>query len=151
MSIFAHHETNTLPYDLNIACLCQSIEINNNKHVCMYVCIYVCMYVCIYVCMHVCMYVCMHVCMYACMYVCMYECMYVCILVRWNFFLEDVFTSSIDILTHRIVFRHTIPFIAVFHAHYIWQVASIYCTYRYCYLRGSVYKNANDSPRSTLS
>ena len=25
------------PFDSNIACLCQSIEINNNKHVCMYV------------------------------------------------------------------------------------------------------------------
>ena len=28
---------NLSPFDSNIACLCQSIEINNNKHVCMYV------------------------------------------------------------------------------------------------------------------
>ena len=33
-------------YDLNIACLCQSIEINNNKYICMYACIHahVCMF-----------------------------------------------------------------------------------------------------------
>ena len=35
-------EDNLSPFDSNIACLCQSIEINNNKHVCMYVCMYVC-------------------------------------------------------------------------------------------------------------
>ena len=38
-------EDNLSPFDSNIACLCQSIEINNNKHVCMFVCMYVCMYV----------------------------------------------------------------------------------------------------------
>ena len=55
-------EHNLSPFDLNIACLCQSIELNNNKHVCMYVCMYVCIiYVCI---MYVCMYVCMHACMH---------------------------------------------------------------------------------------
>ena len=49
--------------DSNIACLCQSIEINNNKHVCVYVCMDACMHVCMYVCMYdVCMYVCMYVC-----------------------------------------------------------------------------------------
>ena len=51
------------PFNSNVACLCQNIGINNNKHVCMYVsmhaCMYVCMYVCIYVCMHVCTYVCL--------------------------------------------------------------------------------------------
>ena len=31
-------EDNLSPFDSNIACLCQSIEINNNKYVCMYVC-----------------------------------------------------------------------------------------------------------------
>ena len=35
---------NLSPFDSNIACLCQSIEINNNKYVCMYVCMYVCVY-----------------------------------------------------------------------------------------------------------
>ena len=30
-------EDNLSPLDSNIACLCQSIEINNNKHICMYV------------------------------------------------------------------------------------------------------------------
>ena len=30
-------EDNLSPFDSNIACLCQSIEINNNKQVCMYV------------------------------------------------------------------------------------------------------------------
>ena len=34
------------PFYLNIACLCQSIEINN-KYVCMYVCMYVCRKNCI--------------------------------------------------------------------------------------------------------
>ena len=34
-------EHNLSPFDLNIACLCQSIEINNSKYVCMYVCMYV--------------------------------------------------------------------------------------------------------------
>ena len=34
-------EDNLSPFDSNIACLCQSIEINNNKYVCMYVCMYV--------------------------------------------------------------------------------------------------------------
>ena len=29
-------EHNLSPFDLNIACLCQSIEINNNKYLCMY-------------------------------------------------------------------------------------------------------------------
>ena len=42
---------NLSPLDLNIACLCQSIEIDNT-HVCLYVCMYVCMYV-----YHVCTYV----------------------------------------------------------------------------------------------
>ena len=36
-------EDNLSPFDSNIACLCQSIEINNNKHVCMYVCM--CIYI----------------------------------------------------------------------------------------------------------
>ena len=31
-------EENLSPFDSNIACLCQSIEINNNKYVCMYAC-----------------------------------------------------------------------------------------------------------------
>ena len=34
-------EHNLSPFDLNIAWLCQSIEINNNKHVCMHVCMYI--------------------------------------------------------------------------------------------------------------
>ena len=42
-------EHNLSPFDLNIACLCQSIEINN-KHVCMYVCLCVCMNECMFVC-----------------------------------------------------------------------------------------------------
>ena len=42
-------EEDTLsPFDSNIACLCQSIEINNT-HVCMYVCMHACMYVRMYV------------------------------------------------------------------------------------------------------
>ena len=40
---------NLSPFDSNIACLCQSIEINNKKHVCMYVCMYVYMYVYVYI------------------------------------------------------------------------------------------------------
>ena len=47
-----HSAFNLSPFDLNIACLCQSIEINNNKYVCMYD---VCMYVYIYIYMCVCM------------------------------------------------------------------------------------------------
>ena len=38
-------EHNLSPFDLNIACLCQSIEINNNKYVCMYVYMYVYIYI----------------------------------------------------------------------------------------------------------
>ena len=34
-------EDNLSPFDSKIACLCQSIEINNNKYVCMYICMYV--------------------------------------------------------------------------------------------------------------
>ena len=34
-------EDNLSPFDSKIACLCQSIEINNNKYVCMYVCRFV--------------------------------------------------------------------------------------------------------------
>ena len=51
-------EDNLSPFDSKIACLCQSIEINN-KYVCMYVCacVYVCMFVCLFVCIHVCLYV----------------------------------------------------------------------------------------------
>ena len=30
---------NLSPFDSNMACLCQSIEINNNKHICIYTCI----------------------------------------------------------------------------------------------------------------
>ena len=37
-------EDNLSPFDSNIACLCQSIEINNNMYVYMYVCMYVRMY-----------------------------------------------------------------------------------------------------------
>ena len=58
-------EHNLSPFDLNIACLCQSIEINNNRYVSMYACTYVCMYVCLSVCLSVCLHACMHVCMYA--------------------------------------------------------------------------------------
>ena len=36
---------NLSPFDSNIACLCQSIEINNKKHVCMYVYMYVYIYI----------------------------------------------------------------------------------------------------------
>ena len=36
--LLSAEEDNLSPLDSNIACLCQSIEINNNKHVCMYVC-----------------------------------------------------------------------------------------------------------------
>ena len=32
-------EDNLSPFDSNIACLCQSIEINNNKHICIFVCV----------------------------------------------------------------------------------------------------------------
>ena len=49
-------EDNLSPFDSNIACLCQSIEINNNKYVCTYVCMYVYMYVCVFnliLCMYV--------------------------------------------------------------------------------------------------
>ena len=49
--LLSAEEDNLSPFDSNIACLCQSIEINNNKHVCMCVCVYPCMYVCMYVCM----------------------------------------------------------------------------------------------------
>ena len=37
-------EDNLFPFDSKIACLCQSIEINNKKYVCMRVCMHVCMY-----------------------------------------------------------------------------------------------------------
>ena len=38
-------EDNLSPFDSNIVCLCQNIEINNNTHVCMYVwCMYACMH-----------------------------------------------------------------------------------------------------------
>ena len=40
-------EDNLSPFDSKIACLCQSIEINNNIYVCMYVCMYICVCVCI--------------------------------------------------------------------------------------------------------
>ena len=39
-------EHNLSPFDLNIACLCQSIKINN-KCICIYVCMYVSIYACI--------------------------------------------------------------------------------------------------------
>ena len=39
--LLSAEEDNLSPFDSNIACLCQSIEINNNKHVCMYVRMYV--------------------------------------------------------------------------------------------------------------
>ena len=78
------------PSDSNIACLCQSIEINN-KHVfaCMFLFENVC--VCMYVRMHVRTYVRTHARTYICMYVFTYVCMYVlvpsnivaCFRVRW--------------------------------------------------------------------
>ena len=37
--LLSAEEDNLSPFDSKIACLCQSIEINNNKYVCMYVCI----------------------------------------------------------------------------------------------------------------
>ena len=66
-------DDNLSPFDSNIACPCQSIEINNK-----YVCMCVCMHACTHACMHVCMYVCMciYVFMYLCTYVSMYLCMY---------------------------------------------------------------------------
>ena len=39
--LLSAEEDNLSPFDSKIACLCQSIEINNNKYVCMYVCMYV--------------------------------------------------------------------------------------------------------------
>ena len=45
-------------FDLNIACLCQSIEINNNKYVCVRACVRGCVRAFVHACMHVCMYVC---------------------------------------------------------------------------------------------
>ena len=66
------------PFDVKIACLCQSIEISD-KHVCMYVCMHahVCMHACmhVYACMDAC--ICMHACVYAHMYACVYVCMHV--------------------------------------------------------------------------
>ena len=47
------------PFDSKIACLCQSIEINNT-YVCMYVCVYV--YVCMYICTYVRMYISIYIC-----------------------------------------------------------------------------------------
>ena len=49
-------EDNMSPFDLNIACLYQSIEINNYKHACMYVCMYAWMDGCMYIWMAGCMY-----------------------------------------------------------------------------------------------
>ena len=46
-------EDNLSPFDSKIACLCQSIEINN-MYVCMYACMHACMYVCVFVCVSVC-------------------------------------------------------------------------------------------------
>ena len=46
--LLSAEEHNLSPFDLNIACLCQSIEINNNKHVCMYVCMYIMYIFCAY-------------------------------------------------------------------------------------------------------
>ena len=37
--LLSTEEHNLSPFDLNIACLCQSIEINNNKYVCVYACV----------------------------------------------------------------------------------------------------------------
>ena len=42
-------EDNLSPFDSKIACLCRSIAISHNKHVCMYACIYVRTYVRMYV------------------------------------------------------------------------------------------------------
>ena len=39
-------EDNLSPFVSKIACLCQSIEINNNKYVCMCICMCMCMYAC---------------------------------------------------------------------------------------------------------
>ena len=41
--LLSAEKDNLSPLDSKIACLCQSIEINNNKYVCMYVCMYVCL------------------------------------------------------------------------------------------------------------
>ena len=50
-------EHNLSPFDSNIACLCQSIELTTNMYACMYVSMHACMqYVCMYVCMYVCIY-----------------------------------------------------------------------------------------------
>ena len=68
-------EHNLSPFDLNIACLCQSIEINNNKYVCMYVCMYICMYISIYV--YISMYVYMYVYIYIYLYLSIYIYIYI--------------------------------------------------------------------------
>ena len=44
--LLSAEEDNLSPFDSNVACLCQSIEINNNKHVCN-VCMYACMHLCV--------------------------------------------------------------------------------------------------------
>ena len=59
--LLSAEEHNLSPFDLNIACLCESIEINNKHASCMYVCMYVYMCVCVYACMHACMHACMYV------------------------------------------------------------------------------------------
>ena len=96
-------EDNLYPFDTKTACLCQSIEINNNKYVCMYACAHVC---CIQSAGELvsqtsqlrilhssdedlslfnskidCLYQSIeinnkHVCIHACMHVCMYACMH---------------------------------------------------------------------------
>ena len=60
--LHSSEEDNLSPFDLKIACLCQSIEINKNINACMYMCMYVCMHACIYIYIYVSMCVSMYVC-----------------------------------------------------------------------------------------
>ena len=116
-------EDNLSPFDSNIACLFQSIEINNNKHVCMCVCTCVCSCVftcvctcvctcictCVYtcvctcICACICMYVRMYVHMYVRMYVRMYACMAECLLIMGTGCRVQVFSlilySSVSLST----------------------------------------------------
>ena len=62
--LLSAEEDNLSPFDSNIACLCQSIDINNNKHVCMYVCMYLCMYTYIYIYIYICIYIYTYICVH---------------------------------------------------------------------------------------
>ena len=90
-------------FNSKIACLCQSIEINNEMSACLSVCLYVCvclsvcLYVCICVCLSVCPSVCLSVCLYVCMYVCMYVCVYVCMYVFKSCFQQRNTTCLLSI------------------------------------------------------